>query len=134
MSSRRQLVEASDFGDSAAFGREMRENHYGAAHDFASGVSSMQLPIGPGFVRVAGSESVKYNLKGTMQTATKYPNYLIDLFAVGLIGLAVGVIGLIIGAAGSLYAVRMTSLVLLAVAVTTVALTLLRGQDLNERA
>jgi hypothetical protein len=83
-----------------------------------------------------GSRTADSNQKSSMNTASArgpYPSSLINLFALGLAGAVLGVAGLILGAVIMDAPLRLGSSIVLAVATTTVAITLVRGQDLKGR-
>jgi hypothetical protein len=62
------------------------------------------------------------------------PRYLVIIFAAGLFVGALGILLLTLGFFVKIDGLNLASSLLLAVGATTVALALLRGQDLNERA
>ncbi|HEY2755040.1 MAG TPA: hypothetical protein VGJ01_04775 [Pseudolabrys sp.] len=83
-----------------------------------------------------GSGNAGSNQKSSMDSASArgpYPSALINLFALGLVGAVFGVAGLVLGALIADAPLRLASSIVLAVAATTVAITLIRGQDLKGR-
>jgi hypothetical protein len=83
-----------------------------------------------------GSGNADSNQKSSMVSASArapYPTVLINLFALGLVGTVLGVAGLVLGALIADAPLRLGSSIVLAVATTTVAITLVCGQDLKGR-
>jgi hypothetical protein len=68
----------------------------------------------------------------TKQLETVYPQNLIRIFAGGVWLSIIGVVGLMYGLIGGRHPVELGSSILLAVGTVAVALSLLRGQDIDE--
>jgi hypothetical protein len=136
MSGSKGLARREDFYEpTVKAGEGSRISYPDTDHNFESMPEHTQPSLAESFGSVAVGDSRSCNHKATMkpivtETATSYPPYLVNFFGIGLIGIAVGIVGLVLGSTAP---TNVSSLFILTVGAIVVALTLLRGQEIDER-